>query len=424
MDLRDGCAQYFRQRPGWRRILTAMLEKYRGLGRVGGSVRLDDAGETEYEAVRALFGRPFPPPLKLGLLEFEKALQATKYRGVTLPELLAAYFEIPLQTKREICAQRDGAYASTLDKAMGATESEDCLRWLRALGERRGGGEQLLQQCIAQGNGLQALLQVCAAKHWLETHRGEPVRLAVLSARATTDPHALDENTQAGKLLLYLLAFCAGQKYQSGAEERDTLYFQGGILCDSISSSVTQIGLYFRAGDGEHPAFRAFRLLRESCTLTLTNLAGLSGAESLSGRAYLVENQMLFSQLCDHAANFHSPLICTSGQLQVAVLRLLDLLAASGTALFYAGDFDVGGLSIASRLLERYPERLRLWRMSPEDYRICQSEKTIDSARLDGLESNAHPALTPLVSALRETGRAGYQELLLPGLLHDLTVTP
>lgn len=424
MELKDACAQYFRQRPGWRRILTAMLEKYRGLGRVGGSIRLDDADEAEYEAVRALFGRTLQPPLKLGLLEFEKAIQETRYRGVTLPELLGAYFEISLQTKREACARRDKIYASTLAEVMGVTKSEACLQWLRAMEEHRGGGEQLLRQCIVQGIGAQVLRQVCAAADWLAVHREEPVRLAVLSAMATTDPHALDEGAPAGKLLLYLLAFCARKKYPSGAEERDALYFQGGILCDSISSSVTQTGLYFWTGDEEHPAFRAFRLRRESCTLTLTNLAGLSGARSLTGRVYLVENQMLFSQLCDHAADFHSPLICTSGQLQVAVLRLLDLLAADGTSFFYAGDFDVGGLSIASRLLERYPGRLSLWHMSSKDYEACQSEIHIDACRLNALERGVHPSLTTLLSALWETGRAGYQELLLPKLLHDLTVTP
>lgn len=424
MELKDACAQYFRQRPGWRRILAAMLEKYRGLGRVGGFIRLDDANQAEYEAVRALFGRPFPPPLKLGLLGFENALQETKYRGVTLPELLGAYFEISLQTKQEACVRRDETYASTLAEVTDVTKSEACLRWLRALEEHRGGGEQLLQQCIAQGAGVQVLCQVCAAADWLEVHRGEPVRLAVLSAMATADPHALDESAPAGKLLLYLLAFSAGQKYPSDAEERDALYFQGGILCDSISSSVTQTGLYFWAGDEEHPAFRAFRLRREVCTLTLTNLAGLSGAKSPSGRAYLVENQMLFSQLCDRVADFHSPLICTSGQLQVAVLRLLDLLAADGTSFFYAGDFDVGGLSIASRLLKRYPGRLSLWHMSPEDYEACPSEIHIDAGRVNALERGIHPSLTTLLSTVREKGRAGYQELLLPKLLNDLTVTP
>ena len=56
----------------------------------------------------------------------------------------------------------------------------------------------------------------------------------------------------------------------------------------------------------EHPAYRAFRLRNEAGTLTLTNLAGLTAGDSPSGKAYLVENQMVFTQLCDQAAHFHS----------------------------------------------------------------------------------------------------------------------
>lgn len=63
------------------------------------------------------------------------------------------------------------------------------------------------------------------------------------------------------------------------AERRDSLYYENGILCDSISSLVTQAGLV----------------------------------------------------LLDHASRFRSPLICTSRQPSVAALRLLDLLAREGT---------------------------------------------------------------------------------------------
>ena len=424
MEQRDACAQYFRERPGYGRILEAMLEKYRGLGRVGGDICLQDAGAAECEAARALFGRSFTPPLRLSLQAFEAALQDTKYCGVTLPELLEAYFGAPIQTKKAQSAQRDAAYHAALAEGKEAAECEVCLRWLDALEERGTGGEQLLRQYVAQGIGARILCQTCAAVNWLESHGEAPVRLAVLSARATTDPHALDGSTPGGKLFLYLLAFRAGCAVPLGAEGRDALYFRNGILCDSISSSVTQIGLMLGTEDGEHPAFRAFRLRKESCTVNLTNLARLTEAKSPSGAVYLVENQMVFSQLCDCAAEFRAPLICTSGQLQVAVLRLLDLLGDSGMRFYYAGDFDVGGLSIASRLLERYPGKLHLWHMGTEDYAVCRSEVAVDSTRLDALENGLHPELKTLLFALRKHGQAGYQELLLPQLLHDLTTTP
>ena len=133
---------------------------------------------------------------------------------------------------------------------------------------------------------------------------------------------------------------------------------------------------------------------------------------------------MLFSQLCDHSEQFHSPLICTSGQLQVAVLRLLDMLVEAGTQLFYSGDFDAEGLSIAARLQARYPDVLQLWHMGAGDYAICHSKNRVAETKLRGFDYLPEGILKQTVRAMQEKGVAGYQELLLDELLHDLTKTP
>ena len=254
----------------------------------------------------------------------------------------------------------------------------------------------------------------------LENRSGSMLRLAVFSAQATTDPHALDIDTLCGQLFLHLLSVKLNRPYPAGAEERDEVYFENGILCDSISSTVTQVGLILKEQQDEHPAFKEFRKRNECCTLSLTNLNNIYSAASSSGKAYLIENQMLFSQLCDQAKDFHSPLICTSGQLQVAVLRLLDMLVASGTTLHYAGDFDGGGISIAARLLTRYPANLQLWHMTADDYEICKSDVGISENSRSLLKSADGTPLAPTANLVQETGYAGYQELLLDRLLPDL----
>ncbi len=159
-------------------------------------------------------------------------------------------------------------------------------------------------------------------------------------------------------------------------------------------------------------------------TLSLASLSGLSGAHSPSGRAYIVENEMVFAQLCDQAARFHSPLICTSGQPSVAALRLLDLLTVNGTELFYSGDFDGKGLSIAAQLCARYPTLLRPWHMAPEDYGLCRSDVPLGEASRALLQGCAGTGLELSAEAVRKYGRAGYQELLIPQLETDLIETP
>lgn len=413
------CAAYFKERPAYSRMMAQMLRKYRSYGESKGYVCIEDATEDELEAARAFFGRSFSAPLKFKLSDFESELQNTPFRGVTLQALLARYAGKPLRTNQEEHKQQMQSFAEMIGQTTTVIRSDICRRWLADLAERRGGGYKLVRQEMAKGDASMALRSACKSVDWLETHAG-PIRLAVLSAQATSNPHALDGNTAAGKLLLHFLAYRANCDFPKNAEQRDELYYRGGILCDSIASSVTQVGLVLNNNDNEeHPAFHAFRSRREICTLTLTNLAKLFSASSPSGKAYLVENQMVFSQLCDHAELFHSPLICTSGQPQVAVLRLLDLLSDAKTDLFYSGDFDGEGLSIAARLMARYGGGLYLWHMAPKDYAACRSEEKLGDFCWQSTDFN--PDLEQTAKMLQTQGYAGYQELLLPVLLHDLT---
>lgn len=419
----ETCAAYFKSHPAFHRILELLLRKYKTYGRPAGQICLNDATEAEYEAAHDFFGRPFAAPLRFKVQSFNEALQQTKFQGVTLKDLLEVYFGITIQTNKEIQIQAECNFLQMLARVTSEARSQACRNWLESLSGKSDGGS-LLRKSMADGSAEFALRQACRGIDWLETHPDNLVRLAVLSARATSDPHALDGNRLSGKLFLHALAFGWKRTFPSDAEERDLLYYDGGVFCDSISSSVTQIGLILCGADGEHPAFHAFRTRYESCTLTLMNLATLSSGTSPSGRVYLVENQMVYSQLCDKSKLFHSPLICTSGQPQVAVLRLLDLLASSGTQLFYSGDFDPEGLAIAARLMARFPALLHPWHMGTEDYVRARSGVTLSESRLQPLQNMTAPELIPTACAILTQKCAGYQELLLPFLLADLTTTP
>lgn len=425
------CAAYFQSRPGYRRILGELLKKYQSFDRPAGSICLNDATREECEAVRGIFGRPFSPPLRFQTAKFEAALQSCCFQGVSLEgvslkEVLELYFDTEIKTKHELRQSLDSRFSAVLTQALAQTDSDTCAQWLQTLSGSQGGGYQLLRREAAKDpDGAQlSLLQACRGISQLERHDRGAVRLAVLSAQATSNPHALDHGTLCGKLFLYLLAFRAGRDFPGSAEAREELYYENGILCDSISSLVTQVGLVLQGGAEEHPAYRLLRQGHEICTLSLASLTGVTGARSPSGRAYIVENEMVFTQLCDRAAQFHSPLVCTSGQPSVAALRLLDLLASKGTELFYSGDFDGKGLSIASQLCTRYPKLLRPWHMSAEDYDRCRSDVTLSESSRSFLQGCAGAGLEQSAEAVKQFDRVGYQELLIPQLEADLTATP
>lgn len=420
------CAAYFQSRPEYRRILSELLKKYRSYGRPAGTVRLDDATREECDAARSIFGCPFAPPLRFQAAQFEAALQELRFGKVSLKEVLEAYFNTEIRTKTELHKEENSRFSAMLTQVLEETGSDTCRQWLQALREPQSGGYQLLRREATKDPERTrcALLQACRSLELLTRRTQGTVRLAVLSAQATSDPHALDSGTLCGKLFLHLLAFRSELAAPANAEQRDSVYYENGILCDSISSLVTQVGLVLLAGTEEHPACRLFRQRREICTLSLANLSGLTGARSPSGRVYIVENEMVFTQLCDRAPQFHSPLICTSGQPSVAALRLLDLLAGEDTQLFYSGDFDGKGLSIAAQLCDRYPSLLTPWHMTPGHYDLCRSDVPLSEASRSLLQGCVGTTLETSAEAIKQFNRAGYQELLIPLLETDLTETP
>lgn len=427
------CAAYFRSRSGYQRILTELLKKYRSYGRPAGIIRLDDASQEECDALRGIFGRPFSPPLRFQVIQFEEALQTSYFqgvflKGVTLKEVLEIYFDTEVRTKNELREAENIRFSATLAQVLKQTDNDTCIRWLQSLREPQGNGYQLLRREVLNNPDAtqRSLLQACGSFDWLEQHTQGAVRLAVLSAQATSNPHALDSGTLCGKLFLYLLAFRSGKEIPESAEQRDSLYYDNGILCDSISSLVTQVGLVLCvcAEKGEHPGYRLFREKQEICTLSLSSLSRLTGIRSSSGRAYIVENEMVFTQLCDRSNQFHSPLICTSGQPSVAALRLLDLLAAEDTQFFYSGDFDGKGLSIAAQLSSRYPKLLHPWHMTPNDYDQCRSDVELSKPSRSLLQGCTGTTLEASAKAVGQFGLVGYQELLIPQLEMDLIETP
>ena len=421
----EACAAFFREHSGYQRILSALRQKYQRYGRSAGTVCLPDASEEECQAARAILGRYFLPPLKFRTAEFENELRHT-YPDVSLKEILELYFGSEIRTKNDLRQARDRRLSDLLTQAAQAARGVGSRRWLDALAERRDCGYTMLcREAAADGErAAYALRHACRGMDLLESNTSGPIRLAVLSAQAAADPHALDSGTLCGKLFLHLLAFCSDREYPDSAELRNELYYAHGILCDSISSTVSQVGLVLETDDGEHPGFAQFRLRNEIGTLTLASLSTLTGARSPVGRAYLVENEMVFTQLCDRAGQFHAPLICTSGQPSVAALRLLDLLAATGTELFYSGDLDGKGLSIAVLLDARYPGLLTPWHMAPEDYARCQSGVRLSEASIALLSKCTGTPLEAVAKSAEHQGCAGYQELLLPWLEADLIRTP
>ena len=128
-----------------------------------------------------------------------------------------------------------------------------------------------------------------------------------------------------------------------------------------------------------------------------------------------MENPSVFAILCgkEKKDDVRRAYMCMNGQPRLAGLIVLDLLAKSGTKVYYAGDLDPEGIQIAQKLSQYYKGEFYYWYMETADYEKCRSEEVISMKRMKILERITDERLRPVVEMIRECRTAGYQERLI-----------
>ncbi|MEV6736362.1 TIGR02679 family protein [Streptomyces sp. NPDC051104] len=235
------------------------------------------------------------------------------------------------------------------------------------------------------------------------------VSLPAFAAGAFGDAHALDDGTPLATLVLSGARTLTGFPDGSGAEWRREAWASAGLLKDALSSTVLTLGLRgspaldWSSDEGE-PAVLTLRQLTRHPPRTAPPVLRVC------------ENPAVLATAADTLGAACPPLVCLQGQPSAAALILLRHLHAHGTTLRYHGDFDWGGLRIASGLLRRVP--WHPWRYTVADYRTAVAATPLASP-LTGTPTTA--AWDPdLPAALTGLGVRIEEETVLDDLLADL----
>lgn len=461
----EECAAFFKKDSGYRRAFEQMRRKWKGYGRCAGTVVLKEANQKERDALQRFFGKPlYETDIRFTLPAWERALKDTSFSDVDMKELLEAYFHENMEGAKESRSRAQeelerfqNKLVQTAQKAAGTWSAV----WLERMWDEKRWGYQLLMR-IYKNDQQEALKSAAVVIHALaiaeksnETIRefreytgtGVPfgclenvgeaapqfkekagasfegsslLRLAVCSAQAAGWPHALDYQQTEGKL--FVQALCSiFQLTAESAEERMEIYYRAGLAADTLSSFTIARGLVLlEAEEKEHPAYRILRERKEICHLSLEVLGGLAGADSASKRVYVLENQMVFSQICEACCETDSAILCTSGQCRTASLILLDMLRDSGCEIWYSGDFDPEGMLIADKLVKRGGGRIHLWHYSVVEYRQSISKQEIKAESLQMLGRLENHRLVRIGKVMAAEKRAAYQERLLAALISDI----
>ena len=240
------------------RLLAKLREKYIEIGRVGGQVFLENTTPGERREIASFLARPpyADSNLKIKLSDIEKALQHSFNCG--LPELLIAFFpNQPLVTrpaKREALTTHQANFRTNLLLLVSTLpEKSQGKYWLQ---HGQHGQEWIFSRfknshADEQDRQLKLVHYVANVLNQLP-EPDAPERLALFAQRTCGDPHALDSNMPAGRLLLLALNDLAQGLEASSSQPTKTpqdreqellLYKDAGLLVDTVSSSVATFNL-------------------------------------------------------------------------------------------------------------------------------------------------------------------------------------
>jgi uncharacterized protein (TIGR02679 family) len=412
----------FREEPGFLKLFSRFKEKYRSLGRVGGTVNVRDFTEAELESVAGFLGIAADVLRNKGnvsLLSFEKAREQTPFKNYAFVELLEVVLEETIITKTEeqhLEQEKERRFIESLFLRFSEggwwwerlqAKSPDT-RWIWSLYKQD--PEDLFEKLTVV---FQAFLQ-------LPIENG-PERLPLFAQGMTGNPHYFDSDQTAGKLLTHCLSVHGKREdgMPRSSEQLNDLLGQYGLMRDDLWSFVTCRGFLAEDINGIHPVWKAAAEVDSVLNMPVKELVKLTKLWPVHGNSvWIVENSSVCSTIVDEVPKV--PVICTHGQFRTASWVMLDLLADAGCHFHYSGDIDPEGMMMAQRLKDRYNELVTFWRMDPTSYESIISDEDV-SSRLSKMDAVTSPELEELVQVVRRTKKAGYQEGLVAALIQDIT---
>src|SRR5690625_2782089 len=112
--------EYFKSGTAYDKLFNAFRQKYESLGRIGGTVSVQDFTKKELEEIGRFYGIPDGQLREKGfvsLRDFENQMQHTRFGELSLKNILDSYFNETIISKREQLAIREdhlNTYIQTL----------------------------------------------------------------------------------------------------------------------------------------------------------------------------------------------------------------------------------------------------------------------------------------------------------------------
>lgn len=417
---------FFKSSKSYHRILVAMEKNYRSRGSIGGTISLANLTEGERLIICKIDSKFIDAKdARFSVKKLIRTFSNTPLEGVNFHQVLVGYFGkeiVTNQSLREQHASLKDAYYKEIIKSFEGTPGS---LWLKSAVDTKEYGYVIINREYNENpTKLKEYLEnVIKGVNELKIDERKYIRLAIFASKITKDPHYFDSKAIGGKLLINAMAYMLGGKAPESSEIQSELMFRFGVIKDEISNYTTCFNLEGFDSQGKHFGIGGFSERGEPIQLSLYNLSQIEHFTCANDVLYVFENPTVFSEVLQRTLDVKPSLLCTSGQLKLASLVLLDKLIDKVERVYYSGDFDPEGINIAYRLKERYKDKLILWRYDIQTYKSITSEVEFNERRLKQLDKISSPDLKDLVEYIKDTKKCAYQELLVREYIEDIKIT-
>lgn len=386
----------------FQRFVNAWIDKYKKLGYLGGSIKLENLSLSEKQDLGGLLGLDLTKGIfSMSYSKLEKLLNYTYFENVDFLKVLELLNGNKIITKKESKDSFDQQFELFKNNFLCLYHNTPANVWLEDYFQNDNYVKRYYKE--NKNNYKQVLNHVCYALNKLPIYQNEYQLLAVFAQQITKDPHYFDEDLSKELLIKGICKIL-----EVGSSSANQILYEAGILKDDLSNYCYICHIKPKMIRDYDYFYEKY----EPVNLNLYNLNSI-GRQFVESKIIIIENPSVFRELMIEIKEkkFDIGLICSNGQINQCTYQLIDSLIESHCMLYYCGDFDPEGLLIADKLKQKYKDHIYLWQYSTSHFEKAKIHQLVISQRRQTILKNIQNSLLREIALnIQTTSSFAYQE--------------
>lgn len=407
MNLNKGTIEFFsKNKKTWESWFSLLAKRYFSYGTFGGYVNYEELGAVDLTPIKEFLGLSqveFEAKNKFSIKKFIMRYNRSALAEKDSLENVIEYFiEQSLITKEKLCEQETikRKEFDTLVDILLSDKSPLLVESTR---------KNLFEKWKDDQTVIESLEKAQFALNHLPNSF---LQLPYFSNQLFHNAHELDTNSLTGEIFnsmlrkSFELSKTTRRKYYSKVELSEDVYTHVKLLRGDHTIYAFVQGIY----SNDLTIWNAHAKERDSWIVRKGHVLNAKDLYTKNNKVFVVENDGVFQMLTEMFPNL--PFLSTSGQPNYTVLKIVEKLVISDTMIYYSGDLDPNGLSMAQNILKLYPLNVKLVGMDAEIYSSKLKTKELTKNQIKLLDSILVPDLQDLKYRIYLEQKAVEQEAL------------